>query len=114
MAPDRLVHLGECDPAVDRRLSRAQEVQVRAVQDEDAARCERCHWPQTLHRSAGQRQGTETPTGEVLECLAMGLRGLLGQILLDAGIIGQETLDAALGRSARTEEIGRASCRERV
>ena len=40
----------------------------------------------------------------MLECLAMGLRGLLGQILLDAGIIGQETLDAALGRSARTEE----------
>jgi hypothetical protein len=34
----------------------------------------------------------------------MGLTGLLGQILLDAGIIGPETLDAALGRSARTKE----------
>ena len=39
----------------------------------------------------------------------MGLKGLLGQILLDAGIIGQETLDAALGRTARTtERLGEA------
>ena len=34
----------------------------------------------------------------------IGLKGMLGQILLDAGIISQETLEAALGRSERTKE----------
>ena len=34
----------------------------------------------------------------------MGLKGMLGQILLDAGVISQETLEAGLGRSQRTKE----------
>src|SRR5262245_40621774 len=40
----------------------------------------------------------------MLELPAMNLKGMLGQILLDAGIISQETLEAALGRSERTKE----------
>ena len=40
----------------------------------------------------------------MLELPAMNLSGMLGQILLDAGIISQETLEAALGRSERTKE----------
>jgi len=34
----------------------------------------------------------------------MGLKDMLGQILLEAGIISQETLEAALGRTERTNE----------
>jgi len=75
MAPAHLLDLDERRRAVDVRLARAEQIEVRAVQDQDRLlmRCSvfqivRVAFPSFARRATGQlgmlaRQGTSTPTG---------------------------------------------------
>jgi hypothetical protein len=51
VALDRAIHLREGDAAIDRGLAGAEEVEIRAVEDEDGGRDTTCHWRERIHRT---------------------------------------------------------------